>query len=206
MVKRKLVEELISDGARLLSELDHESFPVESMFWVHLPVEDYWRLVIASTFVAQHGSAAGYRRLNELQLLRDPELAGITLEDISLLDPASPQFQSFYSLACGSARLAPGPAWLEFEDAIVYRWTGASLSAELGCEVSAKELQKFWEFERLPFSHPALLISKEAGRVTLRIHPQHGPQERVDDSIKTSFAIALHRPNARPGCNVNWLN
>jgi len=104
MVKRKLVEELISDGARLLSELDGNSFPVESMFWVHLPVEDYWRLVIGSTFVAQHGGAAGYRRLNEL--LDALKLAAITLEDISLLDPASSQFQSLYSLACGSTTRA----------------------------------------------------------------------------------------------------
>src|SRR4051794_37051120 len=194
MVKRKLVEELISDGARLLSKLDGNSFPVESMFWVHLPVEGYWRLVIASPFVAQHGGVAGYRRLNEL--LDALKLAAITLEDISLLDPASSQFQSLYSLACGSTtRLAPGPAWLEFEDAIVYRWRGASVSAELNCEVSAKELQEFWEAERegMRLSLPALLVSKEAGRVTLRFHPQHGPQERVDPSIKKSFAIAVHR-------------
>jgi hypothetical protein len=206
MVKRKLVEELISDGARLLRELDRKSFQVESMFWVHLPAEDYWRLVIGSTFVTQHGGAAGYRRLNEVLL--SLELAGITLEDISLLDPASSQFQSLYSLACGSPRLAPGPAWLEFEDAIVYRWTGASVSAELDCAVSAKELQEFWEAERegLRLSLPALLISKEDGRVTLRFHPQHGPQSGVDPSVKTSFAIAVHRPNARPGCEVNWLD
>lgn len=205
MVKKKLVEELISDGARLLRELDRKSFPVESMFWVHLPDEDYWRLVIASPFVAQHGGAAGYRRLNEL--LRELELAGITLEDISLLDPESSQFQSLYSLASGSSRLAAGPAWLEFEDTIVYRWTGASVSAELECEVSASELQEFWEAERerSPLSHPALLISKEAGRVTLRFHPQHGPQERID-GIKTAFVIALRRENARPGCRVNWLD
>jgi hypothetical protein len=205
MVKSKLVVELISDGARLLRELDRNSFPVESMFWIHLPDEDYWRLIIASLFVAQHGGAAGYRRLNEL--LRELELAGITLEDMSLLSPDSSRFQSLYSLASGSSRLAAGPAWLEFEDAIVYRWTGASVSAQLTCEVSADELQEFWEAERKgsPLSRPALLISKEGGRVTLRFHPQHGPQERID-GIKTAFVNVLHRPNARPGCQVNWLN
>jgi hypothetical protein len=126
MVKTKLVEKLISDGARLLSELDRLHFPVESMFWVHLPVEDYWRLVIASKFAGQHGSAAGYRLLNKH--LAGLDLAGITLEDSSLADPASAQFQTMYSLASGSARLAAGPAWVEFEDAVVYRWTGASVS------------------------------------------------------------------------------
>ena len=33
MVKKKLVEELISDGAILLRELDRQNFLVESMFW-----------------------------------------------------------------------------------------------------------------------------------------------------------------------------
>jgi hypothetical protein len=205
MVKSKLVEGLIGDGAKLLRELDRRNFPVESMFWVHLPQEDYWRLVIASPFVAERGGAAGYRRLNEL--LRNLEFAGIALEDISLLDPESAQFQSFYSLASRSSRLAAGSAWLEFEDAVVYRWTGASVSAELGCDVSVGELLEFWEAARegVRSSYPDLLIGKEAGRVTLRFHPQHGPQDRVD-GIKTAFEIALHRPNARPGCQVRWLD
>jgi hypothetical protein len=205
MVKKKLVEELISDGARLLRELDRRNFPVESMFWMHLPDEDYWRLVIASPFVAQQGGAAGYRRLNEL--LGELELAGVALEDISLLDPQSPQFQSLYSVASRSSRLAAGPAWLEFEDAVVYRWTGASISAELNCKVTAEELQEFWEAgrERLPGSYPAILISTEGARVTLRFHPQHGPRGEIENT-KSAFAIALHRPNARPDCQVNWLN
>src|ERR1022692_2174161 len=82
MVKKKLVEGLISDGAKLLRELDRENFLVESMFWIHLPDDDYWRLVIASPNVDKEGSAAGYGRIN--QILRNIETAGLTLEDISL--------------------------------------------------------------------------------------------------------------------------
>jgi hypothetical protein len=124
-----------------------------------------------------------------------------------LLDPASSEFHALYSLAGGSPSLAPGPAWLEFEDAIVYRWTGASLSAELDCDVSARELREFWKAEReaLPLNNPALLISQEGRRVTLRFHPQHGPQQSVA-GIRTGFLIALHRPDARPGCGVTWLD
>ncbi len=205
MVKRKLVEELISDGAKLLRELDANLFPVESMFWVRLPVEDYWRLVIASPLVAQRGSMFGYRLLNEI--LGDLNLAGITLEDVSIVDPPSSQFESLYSLASGSARLAAGTAWLEFEDDVVYRWTGASVSAELDCEVSASELQQFWEAERerMRLSYPALLIRKDGRRVTLRFHPQHGPQQNIA-GIKTGFVFALHRPDARPSCKVKWLD
>ena len=200
MVKKKLVEELISDGAILLRELDRQNFPVESMFWAHLPDEDYWRLVIASPIVSQQGGAAGYRRLN--QLLREIELAGITLEDISLLDPESPQFKSLRSIASASSRLAAGPEWIELEDAIVYRWT---LSGELNCEVSSGELNQFWEAERKRSNLPALLISSENRRVTLRFHPQHGPLWGLEN-VKKAFLIALHRPDARPECQVNWLN
>ncbi len=117
MVKKKLAEELISDGANLLGELDRRNFPVEAMFWVHLPDQDYWRLVIASPLVAEQGGVAAYRKMGDL--LRKIELAGITLEDISLLDAKSQEFLSLSSLASSSSRLAAGAAWIEFEDAVV---------------------------------------------------------------------------------------
>jgi hypothetical protein len=199
MVKKKLVEQLITDGARLLHKLDAENFPVESMFWVHLPEEDYWRLVIASPAVSQEGSAPGYRRLNEM--LRAIEPAGVTLEDISLLDPASRQFQSLYSLASTSGRLAAGPEWIEFEDAIVYRWTHESIDAELQCDIAAGELNDLWEAERRRSNLPALLISANGRRVALRFHPQHSPLSGIQN-IKQPFQIALHR--AHPDCQVTW--
>lgn len=201
MVKKKLVEGLIDDGAKLLRELDRQEFRVESMFWVHLPDQDYWRLVIASPIVNQGGGTAGYRRLNEL--LKEIELAGITLEDISLLDPESSQFKSLRSLASGSSRLAAGPEWIEFEEAIVYRWTGASVSAELTCDVSSGELSRFWEAERKLSNQPALLITSNKRRATFRFHPQHGPLGGIDE-IRRAFQIALHR--SRPDCQLNWLN
>ena len=171
-----------------------------SRVWVHLPDEDYWRLVIASPIVGQ-GGAAAYRRLNEL--LREIELAGVTLEDISLLDPESPQFRSFRSIVSASSRLAAGPEWIELEDAIVYRSTGASVSADLSCEVSSAELNRYWEAERKITALPVLLISSEQRRVTLRFHPQHGQPKEIE-GVKTAFLIALHR--ARPGCKVSWLD
>lgn len=204
MVKKKLVEGLISDGAELLHELDRQNFPVASTFWIHLQDQDYWRLVIASRIVTEQGGAAAYQRLGEL--IQGVELAGITLEDISLLDPESQQFQSFLSLASASSRLAAGAAWLEFEEAVVYRWTGASVSGELTCEVSRSELNQFWEVERKRLlSCPALLIDLDKRRVTLRFHPQHGPHGNMGN-VNRAFEIALHRPEARPDCQINWLN
>ena len=201
MVKKKLVEELIVDGAKLLHELDRQNFPVDAAFWVHLPDEDYWRLVIASPVVSQRGGTAGYRSLDEF--LRQIELAGITLEDISLVDPGSSQFQSLLAMVSNSGRLAAGPEWLEFEEGIVYRWSGASVSAELTCDVSSTELTRFWEAERKLSNNPALLITSDKRRVTLRFHPQHGLLAGIEE-VKRPFQIALQRPNARPGCQVRW--
>jgi len=199
MVKKKLVVALITDGARLLRELDRQNFPVDTMFWVHFQEEDYWRLVIASPLVNQQGGLAGYRRLNEL--VRGIEMAGITLEDISLVDPASSQFESFLSLASSSGRLATGPEWVEFEEAVVYRWTGASVSAELTCDVSSRDLIRLWEAERRLSNQPVLLITSDKRRLTLRFHPQHGPLPSIEN-MKGAFQIALQRE--RPECQVKW--
>jgi hypothetical protein len=203
MVKKKLVAELIDDGAKLLRELDRLSFPVEAMFWLHLAEEDYWRLVIASTLVHDLGGGAVYRRLDEE--LRKIELSGTTLEDISLVDPQSAQHRSLLAQAGSSGRLASGPEWLEFEEAIVYRWTGESIRAELTPEVNPEELAQLWDAERRISNRPALLITSDNGRVTLRFHPQHGPLRGIGD-IRTAFQIALHRPNALPKCTVSWLD
>jgi len=205
MVKTKLVEELINDGAELLHELDRNNFPVESMFWVHLQDQDYWRLVIASPIVAEQDNVPPYQRLGEI--MRRIEFAGISLEDTSLLDPKSQQFQSFLSVVTTSSRLAAGAEWLKFEDAVVYRWTSASVNGDLTCEVSRDELKQFWEVERkiMSLSLPALLIDVDKRRVTLRFHPRHGPQKDIR-GVKKAFEFALHRPNARPDCKINWLN
>jgi hypothetical protein len=200
MVKKKLVEELITDGARLLCELDRRSFPVESMFWSHLPDQDYWRLVIGSRIVSEQGGTAAYRRLGEL--LQEIELAGIRLEDISLLDPESREFQSLFSLASASSRLAAGAAWLEFEEAVVYRWTGAAVNGELTCDVSLGELNQVWRDERKIMNRPALLITLEQRRVTLRFHPQHGPRAEVEN-VRSWFASALCQ--TRSDCQISWL-
>ncbi|HYL77334.1 MAG TPA: hypothetical protein VEU96_24185 [Bryobacteraceae bacterium] len=200
MVKKKLVEELVSDGVRLLCELDRRTFPVESMFWIHLQDQDYWRLVIGSPIVSDLGGVAAYRRLGEL--LQETELAGIMLEDISLLDPQSREFQSLFSLASASSRLAAGAAWLEFEDAVVYRWTGAEVSGRVTCDVSLDELNHIWEDERKILNRPALLIALEQRKVTLRFHPQHGPLPGIEN-IKFNFGSALRQ--ARSDCQINWL-
>ncbi len=202
MVKKTLVEELIRDGEALLRELDRQGFPVESMFWIDLPEQDYWRLVIASPLVGVQGSTAAYRRLQEI--LPNLDLAGLALEDIALLQPDSPQLRSLLSMAEGGSRLAVGAAWVVFEEAVVYRWVGASLRGELSCDLSSEQLTRAWDAERKRCGLPALLIDVDARRVTLRFHPQHGPLSGIEN-MKQQFHISLRRPDAFPQCQVDWL-
>jgi hypothetical protein len=201
MVKTAPVADLIHVGAKLLHELDVQNFPVESMFWIHLAEQGYWRLVIASPTVAEQGTAQGYGLLNELQ--RKLGLVGKVFLEISLLDPQYRQFQSFLALARESHYMLAGPEWIEGEDAVVYRWTGESATAKLSCDISSTELNQIWEAERELSGDPALLISSEHGLVRLRFHPKHGRLTSIAN-IKTAFATALHR--ARPDCQITWVN
>lgn len=202
MVKTKLVEALITDGATILQELDRRSFPVDAMFWMLYPDRGYWRLVIGSPIVREQGGVAPYGQLGEW--LQEIELAGVALWDISMLDPESREFQSLFSHASASSSLAAGAAWLELDEAVVYRWTAAAANGELTCDVSLSELNEIWQNERKArhLSPPALLISLEKRRITLRIHPRHGASERVE-CAKVDFANALGR--ARPDCQIHWF-
>jgi len=202
MVKKELVTGFIPAGERLLAELDRQGFPVEAMFWIHLP-EDSWKLIIASKIVAREGSLAAYRRLNEL--LRSMEWVGLRLDVITVVDPGSPEFRSFLAFARGSSRIFDGPEWVEYEEAIVYRWSGASVSGNLSCDVSLDDLDRFWENERntISLNRPMLLISLDKRRVTLRFHPLHGPQQDIS-GIRDAFRFALHRQDARPDCQIDW--
>ena len=200
MVKTKLVAELINDGAKLLLELDRQAFPVESMFWILLPNQDYWRLVIGSRIASDEVGRRPYRRLDEL--FQEIEFAGITMMDISLFDPESSEFQSLFSLVTASSRLAAGATWLEYAEAVVYRWTDSAVHGELSCDVSLAELNQIWQDERKPLKLPALLIALERRRLTLRFHPRNGPLSDISN-IKPNFDSALQK--ARPDCKINWL-
>ena len=134
--------------------------------------------------------------------MREIELAGITLEDISFFDPESQEFQSLFSWATASSRLAAGAAWLEFEEAVVYRWTDAAVNGELTCDVSVGELNQIWQNESRNLNLPTLLIALEQRRVTLRFHPKHGPRREIEN-VRFNFASALRQ--ARSDCQINWL-
>jgi hypothetical protein len=204
MVKKTLVAELITDGAKLLDKLDKRGFPVDAMFWVELPERDYWRLVIASSNVGPHGAKAAYTKIGEI--LRGMSMAGLDLAEISALDPDSQQFHDLLSVAEHSNQLAVGSSWVIFNEAVVYRWNNASLTADLDCKISEERLGEVWEAERERINRPRLLFSVQGRRVIVRFHPAHGPRLGGLRNIKQAFQGALHRPDAFPSCKVKWLD
>ena len=203
MVKTKLVEALIDDGAKLLSGLDETEFPLETMFWVEVPDQEYWRLVIGIPGARYAPTRQYHGRLREILEPLDP--AGLTTEDISILDPETQQYEARFAVVRQAHRLARGPSWMIFDSAVVYRWTSAAARGELTCDVSAAELTQAWEAERRATSGYRLLISVADRHVTLRFHPEHGPNGSIED-IKRAFRTALHNPNAFPQCDVIWTS
>ena len=204
MVKKTLVNELIVDGAVLLRELDRQDFPVDAMLWVELPERDYWRLVISTTKAALEGPLATYSKIGEV--LREIGVSALDLAEISVYEPGSREFLELQSVAKRSSLVLSGPAWVVFDDAVVYRWNNARIVAELDCYVSADRLAALWQDERSRTNLPQLLFAVRKRRVTLRFHPSHGPETHGLENVKRPFQIALHRPGAFPACRVKWLD
>jgi hypothetical protein len=145
MVETKLVDSKIQDGEILLRELDRENFPVDAMFWINRP-ESNGRLIIGSSFAGQNGTRASYHRLSEIYAKLD--LLGLALEDISPLDPNEKPFLSLRSLAAHSSRVASEKLWVQYDDAIVYRWNNTLLEANITCSITLDDLNRYWNDER----------------------------------------------------------
>jgi hypothetical protein len=124
--------------------------------------------------------------------------AGILFDVISVVDPGSPQYQEFLSLARGSSRIFAGPDWVEAEEAIVYRWTGASVTGTMTCDLSLDQLDRVGQFMT---NRPAPLITLNNQFVTLRVHPSHGPQQDLD-GVKEAFDRTFR--SFYPGCQIDW--
>ncbi len=202
MVKKSMVEELITDGAKLLEALDRDGFPVEAMFWIDEPEDDRSRLVIASPLVVEKGSTVGYRRIREM--LPGLKLAGLEMDDIYLAEPDSRRFQSMLSFAENSPKIIAGPSWFRKADAVVYRWPDGLLRGRLAPPHSVEELRQAWDFDWNLGNNPSLLIGGGNGEFVLRFHPKHGRRKPAEfDGIKKAFLIAVHRQ--WPQCQIDWL-
>ena len=92
--------------------------------------------------------------------------------------------------------------WVQYDEAIVYRWSNTVAHADIACNVTLDDLNRFWSDERKLSNQPLLLLDLSGRRLTLRFHPQHGDLAGIEN-IKRPFQNALHR--VRPDCDLCWL-
>lgn len=91
MAKEILVTELLSEqmilaGANLLKKLDDLSCRVKAAFWMFLPEEKTWKIIIASPLVEEEGPRKYYKHIVDAYKKAETDENIISLNDISVSD------------------------------------------------------------------------------------------------------------------------
>jgi hypothetical protein len=94
MAEELVVTELLSDsmievGKKLVERLDVSSSDVQAAFWLFLPEERRWKLVIASPLVEKNGPKQFYKRIDEANKKADNLELIISLDDVGVVDTAN---------------------------------------------------------------------------------------------------------------------
>lgn len=129
VVTGTLTQEMIMAGANLLRALDKAKYIVRGAFWLFLPEENGWRLLLALPEVRVQGPKAIYKKLRSLiSKLPEPE-PRIETKDITVLEDNAPLILLLKTAICTS----PGVSGIRFsrntinghfiEDAYIYRIT-----------------------------------------------------------------------------------
>lgn len=84
LVTEALSEQMVKAGAKLVERLDENKSDVKSAFWLFLPEERRWKLVIASTLVASEGPRNFYKRVVAANQQAETEESVISLNDIGV--------------------------------------------------------------------------------------------------------------------------
>ncbi|MCL0065897.1 hypothetical protein M1N79_03330 [Dehalococcoidia bacterium] len=91
MAKELVVTELLSDtmievGKRLVERLDESKSDVQAAFWMFIPDEKRWKLIIVSQFVKQDGPRQFYKRVVEANKKADESESVVSLNDVGVAD------------------------------------------------------------------------------------------------------------------------
>ena len=89
MAKNILVTESLSDsmikaGAKLIERLDARKSQVRSAFWLYIPEDNIWKLIIASPLVDTLGPRAYYKSVVEANDVAQEEEEVVSLNDIGV--------------------------------------------------------------------------------------------------------------------------
>ena len=127
MYKRILVKELVDEGHRLLEALKKNRFPLKAALWHYFIEAEEWRLVLVSPVADRAGPLTAYTRVQRVLARTNP--AYLTLSDISVFGPLSPDYRDLAAGVSRSGKFGAGPAAHQtpaapsvvFEDAYIYQ-------------------------------------------------------------------------------------
>jgi hypothetical protein len=129
LVGEQLTPEMVKSGEALVAALDKMNVLVKGAFWLLLPDQRVWRLVIASPEVRVLGPKALYRKLRAALGRLPADVGAIGTKDISVIDEKTPLFLLLRS----AVSTGPGIGGVRFsrsvingqliEDAYLYRLT-----------------------------------------------------------------------------------
>lgn len=102
MVEKSLVtQEDLTDGARLIQELDQAGFPVTVAFWAYDPMLETWRFIIAAPREAIESLVSAY---GIIQGIIDNNSLGVMLDRISLIPDDDAKLKNLQALAESDAQ------------------------------------------------------------------------------------------------------
>lgn len=129
LVGEQLTPEMIRSGETLVAALDKLNLLVRGAFWLLLPDQRTWRLVIASPEVRLVGPKVVYRKIRSALEKLPAGSANLGTKDISVVDEKTPIFLFLRS----AVSTGPGISGIRFsqnvingqliEDAYIYRLT-----------------------------------------------------------------------------------
>lgn len=127
LVGEQLTPDMIKSGAMLLTALDKLNVLVKGAFWLLLPDQRVWRLVIASPEARVLGPKAVYRKIRTALGKLPVGISAVGTKDISVVDEKTPLFLLLHS----AISKGPGVDGIRFsrnvidghliEDAYIYR-------------------------------------------------------------------------------------
>lgn len=129
LVGEQLTSDMIKSGEQLIQTLDKLNLLVSGAFWLLLPDERVWRLVVATPEARLIGPKAVYRKIQSALARFPVTVKPLGVKDISVVDNKMPLF----SLIRGAIATGPGISGIRFsrnvingqliEDAYIYRAT-----------------------------------------------------------------------------------
>jgi hypothetical protein len=127
MVETNLTKEMIDAGTVLIRKLDEHRLNPNAAFWLYDSEGQRWKFVIAESDVATLGPKEVYRKIQHILSDSADEIAGLSLEDISLAKLDAP----IIALLRVGIQTGPGISGIRFknnvingtliEDAFIYR-------------------------------------------------------------------------------------